>query len=253
MSLERPLTGRVALVTGASRGIGRACALTLGAAGAKVIAVARVQGALEELDDAILAAGGEKASLVPMDLTVGAGIDQLGFEVFQRHKRLDILVHAAAMLGGLRPVSHIPPELWDKVVATNFTVVFRLIRSFEPLLRASDAARAIFLTSGAARRPRAFWGAYAATKAGLEALVHAWADETESASIRAILLDPGVMRTAMRAQAFPGEDPRSLVDPSEIGPLLLDLVLGPDPGLPTKIVRFSDWRAGRAVAEPGTP
>jgi NAD(P)-dependent dehydrogenase (short-subunit alcohol dehydrogenase family) len=249
----RPLEGRVALVTGASRGIGRASALALGAAGAKVIAVARVQGALEELDDAILAEGGSRASLVPIDLTDGEGIDRLGLEVFQRHKRLDILVHAAAMLGGLRPASHIPPALWDKVVAANLTAVFRLIRSFEPLLRVSDMGRSIFLTSGVARGAHAFWGAYAATKAGMEGLVRCWADEVESSSIRAVLLDPGAMRTAMRAQAFPGEDPATLVDPAEIGPMILDLALGPDPGLPTEAVKFSDWRAARAAVSPGRP
>jgi NAD(P)-dependent dehydrogenase (short-subunit alcohol dehydrogenase family) len=243
----------VALVTGASRGIGRASALALGAAGAKVIAVARVQGALEELDDAILAAGGPRASLVPMDLADGDGVDRLGLEVFQRHQRLDIMVHAAAMLGGLRPASHIPPAMWDKIMAANLTAVFRLIRSFEPLLRASDMARAIFLTSAAARGAHAFWGAYAATKAGLEALVRCWADEVESTSIRAVLLDPGAMRTAMRAQAFPGEDPDTLIDPREIGPLILAMALGPDPGLPLETVKFSDWRAAPAAASPGKP
>jgi NAD(P)-dependent dehydrogenase (short-subunit alcohol dehydrogenase family) len=125
--VNRPLAGRIALVTGATRGIGRASAL--GEAGAHVIALGRTQGALEHLEDAILSAGGERATLVPMDLANGAGIDQLGFEIFQRYKRLDILVHAAAMLGGLRPVAHIPPEVWDKIVALNLTAVFRLIRS----------------------------------------------------------------------------------------------------------------------------
>ncbi len=247
------MAGRVALVTGASRGIGRACALALGSAGAKVVAVARVQGALEELDDAIHAAGGPKATLAPMDLTDRPGVDQLGYEVFKRHGRLDVLVHAAAMLGGLRPASHVPPEVWDRVVATNLTSAFHLIRSFEPLLRTSDLARAIFLTSGAARRPAAFWGAYAATKAGLEALVRSWADEVESTAIRAILLDPGAMRTSMRAEAFPGEERATLVDPKEIAPLVLDLVLRPDPGLPSEVVRFSDWRAARVGALPGRP
>ena len=141
-----------------------------------------------------------------MDLAKGDGIDQLGLAIFERHRRLDVLVHAAAMLGGLRPVTHIPPVLWDRIMATNLTCVFRLIRSLEPLLRASDAGRAIFLTSGRAERPKAFWGSYAATKAGLEALVRCWADEVDSSNIRAVLLDPGVMRTKMRAEAFPGED-----------------------------------------------
>ena len=250
--INRPLAGRVALITGASRGIGRAGALALGEAGAHVIAVGRTQGALEELDDAILAAGGERATLVPMDLTNGPGVDQLGLEIFQRHKRLDILVHAAAMLGGLRPVAHIPPELWDKIVAVNLTSVFRLIRSLEPLLKASDAGRAIFLTSGRAQRPKAFWGSYAATKAALEALVRCWADEVDTSALRAILLDPGAMRTAMREQAYPGEDPATLTDPTEIGPLIVALALAADPGPPTGVVKFTDWRSGRAVAWPGT-
>ena len=250
--INRPLAGRIALVTGASRGIGRAGALALGEAGAHVIAVGRTQGALEELDDAILAAGGERATLVPMDLTNGPGVDQLGLEIFQRHKRLDILVHAAAMLGGLRPVAHIPPELWDKILATNLTAVFRLIRSLEPLLRASEAGRAIFLTSSRAQRPKAFWGSYAATKAALEALVRCWADEVDGSPLRIVLLDPGPMRTRMREQAYPGEDPDTLTDPSEIGPLIVELALAEDPGPPTNSVKFTQWKFARASAGPGS-
>ncbi len=239
------LNGRTALVTGATRGIGRAAALALGVAGAQVIAVGRTQGALEELDDAIRQAGGLRPTLVPMDLTNGTGIDQLGGEIFQRHAKLDVMVHAAAILGGLRPVGHIPVEIWDKVVATNLTCVFRLIRSMEPLLRASDAGRAIFLTSGRAVRPKAFWGSYAATKAGLEALVRCWADEVDGSPLRAILLDPGAMRTRMREQAYPGEDPATLTDPGDIGPLIVELASGPDPGPPHEAVTFADWIAAR--------
>ena len=157
------------------------------------------------------------------------------------------------MLGGPARLPRSPPELWDRIVATNLTSAFHLIRSLEPLLRVSDVARAIFLTPGAARRPAAFWGAYAATKAGLEALVRSWADEMESTAVRAILLDPGAMRTAMRAQAFPGEEPATLVDPNEIAPLILELVTRPDPGLPSEVVRFSDWRAALVGAAPGRP
>lgn len=250
---DRPLAGRIALVTGATRGIGRASALALGAAGAHVIAVGRTQGALEDLDDAVLAAGGERATLVPMDLTNGAGVDQLGFEIFQRHKRLDILVHAAAMLGGLRPVAHIPPELWDQALATNLTAVFRLIRSLEPLLKASEAGRAIFLTTGRARRPKAFWGSYAATKAAMESLVRCWADEVGGSPLRIVILDPGAMRTKMREQAYPGEDPDTLTDPEEIGPLVVELA-GASSKLvpPDQVVSFTNWRAALGGARPAT-
>ena len=237
------LSGRVALVTGATRGIGRAGALHLAAAGAQVIAVGRTQGALEELDDEVRSIGGPRPTLVPMDLTEGAGIDQLGFEIHQRHRRLDILVHAAAMLGGLRPVAHIDPALWDKIVGLNLTSVYRLIRSLEPLLRASDGARAIFLTSGRSVRPKAFWGSYAATKAGLEALVRCWADEVETSAIRAVILDPNQMRTKMRAEAYPGEDPETLPHPNEIGPLIVELAAASGLGLPDETVKFSEWKA----------
>ena len=245
---HQPLAGRIALVTGASRGIGRASALALAGAGAHVIALGRTQGALEELDDEITAAGGHRPTLVPMDLAEADGIDALGLEIFQRHKKLDVLVHAAAILGGLWPVAHIDPKQWDRIVAANFTAAYRLIRSLEPLLRQSDRGRALFLTSGVASRPRAFWGAYAATKAGVEALVRAWADEIEHTGVRAAIVDPGVMRTRMRAQAFPGEDPTTLPDPAEIGPMIVELSAAPDLGLPTENHRFRDWQAARAAA-----
>jgi len=244
--IHSPLAGKIALVTGATRGIGRAAAVALGEAGAHVIAVGRTQGALESLDDEIRALGGERATLAPMDIANGKGVDELGGAIHQRHGRLDILVHAAGMLGGLRPAAHVPPVVWDKVVAVNLTSTFRLIRSFEPLLRASDAGRAIFLTSGLAVRPRAFWGAYAASKAGLEALVRCWADEVESSNLRAVLLDPGVMRTKMRAEAFPGEDPESLTDPAQIGPMIVELAAAKHLGLPSTTTLFSDWKASRS-------
>ena len=252
-STDQPLAGRVALVTGASRGIGRAAALALAGAGARVIAVGRTQGGLEELDDKVLAMTGARATLVPMDLADGAGADQLGFAIHQRHGRLDIWVHAAAMLGGLRPVAHIDPKLWDRILATNLTAAQRLIRSLEPLLKASVAGRAIFLTSGRATRPRAFWGAYAATKAGLEALVRCWADEMEASSIRAVLVDPGPMRTRMREQAYPGEDPETLPDPALIGPMIVELAGAADLGLPDQTLRFSAWRSAAPGAATGTP
>jgi NAD(P)-dependent dehydrogenase (short-subunit alcohol dehydrogenase family) len=243
-SPDRPLSGLIALVTGATRGIGRAAALGLAEAGAHVIAVGRTQGALEALDDEILKATGERATLVPLDLTNGDGIDQLGGAIHQRWGRLDILVHAAGILGELTPASHIEPKLWDRVLATNLTSAYRLIRSLEPLLRKSAAGRAIFLTSGAAVRPRAFWGVYAASKAGLEGLVKSWADELENTTIRPVLLDPGAMRTAMRAKAFPGEEPESLPHPDEIVPLVVELAR-PDLS-PAARVDFKSWKTERA-------
>lgn len=243
---SRPLEGKIALVTGATRGIGRASALALAAAGAHVIAVGRTQGALEELDDDIAGAGGHRPTLVPLDLTNGEGVDVLGHEVFQRHKRLDVMVHAAAMLGGLWPVAHIEPKRWDRIVATNFIAVYRLIRAFEPLLRQSEAGRAIFLTTGQGVRGRAFWGAYGATKSAMNSLVRCWADEIEHTKVRAVIIDPGVMRTNMRAEAFPGEDPSTLVDPAEIGPMIVAYAAAAELGLPTEAVRFADWKAGKA-------
>lgn len=244
---DKSLTGRIALVTGATRGIGYESALALAQAGAHIIAVGRTQGGLEELDDAILAATGERATLVPLDLGEGDGLDQLGGVIHQRFGRLDILLHAGAMLGGISPVSHFEPKQWDRIVAVDYTVNFRLIRSFEPLLRAAPAGRAIFLTSGVAARPRAFWGPYAAAKAGMEALVRCWADEVETTAVRAVIVDPGRMRTRMRAEAFPAEDPLSLPHPSEIGPLMVELLQG-DPGLPRTNVIFSEWAASKARA-----
>jgi NAD(P)-dependent dehydrogenase (short-subunit alcohol dehydrogenase family) len=231
-----PLADRLILVTGASRGIGRASALALAKAGAHVIATARTQGGLEELDDEIRRETGNGATLVPLDLADGDKIDQLGGLLFERFKRLDGLVHAAATLGLLTPVSHMSPRDWDRVVRLNFTASYRLIRSLEPLLKESDAGRAVFLTSSVATTPRAFWGAYAATKAGMEVLVRTWADEVDITPIRAAILDPGRMRTRMRAEAFPGEDPETLPDPAEIGPLIVDLCR-PDKE-PPKAVRF---------------
>lgn len=243
---DKTLEGRIALVTGASRGIGRAAAIALAGAGAHVVAVARTQGGLEDLDDAIMAATGQRATLVPLDITDGDGLDQLGFAIHQRFGRLDILVHAAAILGGISPVSHVDLKTWDQVVAVNLTASYRLIRSVERLLRESARPRAIFLTSGRVARPRAFWGPYGATKAGLEHLVRTWADELENTPIRAALIDPGAMRTRMRAEAMPGEDPTTLPDPAEIGPLIVEIA-DADLGLPHQTVEFRAWRASRQV------
>lgn len=242
--VDLPLSNRIALVVGASRGIGFQSALALASAGAHVIATARTQGGLEELDDAIFAAAGKRATLVPFDLVDGGGIDRLGGAIYERFGRLDVWVQAAATMGpsGLTPVAHADPREFAKVEKTNFTAVYRLIRSLEPLLRASDAGRAIHFTTSVATAPKAFWGMYAATKAGAEALVKAWADEVESTPIRCSIVDPGRMRTQMRAQAFPGEDPDTLPHPSEIGPLVVELARAD--ATPPVTLRFRDWRAG---------
>ena len=245
--MSTQLKDHIALVTGASRGIGHASALALAKAGAHVVAVARTQGALEALDDEIKAATGQPATLVPMDLAEADGLDQLGLALHDRFGRLDILLHAAAMLGPLTPVSHIEPKHWDKVVALNLTASYRLIRAMEPLLRASEYPRAIFLTRGRAIRPKAFWGPYGVTKAGLEHMVRTWGDELEQTKVRAVLLDPSVMRTRMRAEAMPGEDPSTLPDPSEVGPLVVELAQA-DLGLPTASVVFSDWKTAGTLA-----
>ena len=242
MADNLPLKDRIAVVTGASRGIGYASALDLAKAGAHVVACARTQGGLEELDDEILKATGERATLVPFDLIDGGAIDRLGGAIFERFGRIDAWVHTAAMLGtsGLTPVSHAEPREFAKIERTNFTGVYRLIRSFEPLLRQSDAGRAVYVTTSVAHAPKAFWGAYAATKAGAEAMVKCWADEIENTPIRVSVVDPGRMRTRLRAQAYPGEDPMKHPDPSEIGPLLVELCQ-PD-RTPELDVSFAKWK-----------
>jgi len=223
MNSSKILDGRIALVTGASRGIGRAAALGLAEAGAHVIATARTQGGLEALDDEIFKATGAHATLVPLDIRNGDGIDQLGGQIFERWGKLDILVSAAGDLGQLTPTGHLEPRTFDRAVGVNLTANFRLIRSMEPLLRKSEAGRAIFLTTGLATAPRAFFTAYAASKAGLESLVKCWADEMAHTQVRATLLSPGAMRTRMRAAAFPGEDPMELPPPEAIVPSIIDL------------------------------
>ena len=246
MTATLPLAGQIALVTGASRGIGRSAALALAKAGAHIVAVARTQGALEELDDEILATTGERATLVPLDLAEPDGLDTLGGALHQRFARIDLLVHAGAILGPLTPVSHVELKAWDRIVAVNLSATWRMIRSFEPLLTAAPKGRAIFVTTGVVARPRAFWGPYAATKAAMETLVRCWADEMEHTAVRAAIVDPGKMRTRMRAQAFPGEDPLTLPHPDEIGPLMVELAVS-ELGQPKENVVFSSWRAGQKV------
>ncbi len=221
------LTGRIALVTGASRGIGYFTAKQMAAAGAHVIAVARTVGGLEELDDEIKAerirTGKGEATLVPLDLTDMAGIDRLGGSIHERWNKLDILVANAAVLGVIAPIGHVEAKVFDKVMAVNVTGTWRLIRSVDPLLRFSDAGRAIILTSSLAHSACAFWAPYAASKAAVEALARSWADETRNLPLRVNAFDPGGTRTAMRAQAMPGENPETLPHPSEVAAKILPL------------------------------
>lgn len=216
------LAGRIALVTGASRGLGAAVAQQFAREGAQVILVGRTVGGLEEVDDA-LRAEGLSATLAPMDLKDGEKIEQMAQLIGQRHGRLDVLVGNAALLGGLYPTGQMPDHLWDDVFAINVTANARLIRAFDPLLRASGTGRAIFVTSRAAQTARAYWGAYAASKAALESLVKIYAAEVERFGVKVNLLDPGPVRTKMRVQAFPGEDPATLPEPDAVAPWFLAL------------------------------
>ncbi|NMG41539.1 SDR family NAD(P)-dependent oxidoreductase [Chelativorans sp. ZYF759] len=217
------LSGRTALVTGASRGIGYFLAKELAAAGAHVIAVARTVGGLEELDDEIKAAGGQ-ATLVPLDLADMAGIDRIGGAINDRWGKLDIMIANAAVLGVIGPIGHIQAKTFDKVMMLNVTATWRLIRSVDPLLRKSDAGRAVLMSSGVAHSARAFWAPYAASKAAVEVLARSWADETKNSALRVNSVNPGATRTAMRAQAMPGEDPESLPHASEVAARMLPLV-----------------------------
>jgi NAD(P)-dependent dehydrogenase (short-subunit alcohol dehydrogenase family) len=227
MAEEKRLAGRTALVTGASRGIGKAAALALASAGAHVLVLARTVGGLEELDDEVRAAGGT-ATLVALDLRQGDKVDQLGPSIYQRWGKLDILVGNAGVLGPLSPIPHITSDAFAEVIDINLTANWRLMRSLEPLLRRSDAGRAIFVSSGAARSNNAYWGPYSAAKAALEALVKTWAAELESTPVRVNIINPGPIRTGMRAKAFPGENPDTLKTPDDIAPLFVKLA---DPAL----------------------
>jgi NAD(P)-dependent dehydrogenase (short-subunit alcohol dehydrogenase family) len=219
-----PLAGRIALVTGASRGIGHAAALALAQAGAHIVAVARTVGGLEELDDAVKAAGGS-ATLVPLDLKDYPGIDRLSLALHERFGRLDALVGNAGILGPLSPLGHVEAAAWDEVMAVNVTANWRLIRAMDPLLRLSDAGRAVFISSGVAALALAYWGPYAASKAALEVLARTYAAETATTNVRVNVLTPGPIRTRMRAQAMPGEDPRTLETPDKVAEKIVELCL----------------------------
>lgn len=215
---------RIALVTGASRGIGRAAATALAASGAHVILVARTVGGLEEADDEIKAVGGQ-ATLVPLDLRDYAALDRLGASIFERWGRLDAFLGNAGQLGALTPLAHLDPKQFQEIVDVNITANWRLIRSLDPLLRASPAGRALFVTSGAARKHTPFWGGYAMVKAALESLALTYAAEcATTTNIKVNLLSPGPLRTAMRAKAMPGEDPETLLPPQAVTPLIVELL-----------------------------
>ena len=238
-----PLAGKIALVTGASRGIGHATALALAQAGAHVVAVARTVGALEELDDAIRAASGS-ATLVPLDLKDYEGIARLGAALAERYRRLDILIGCAGILGPLSPLGHVPPKEWDEVIAVNVTANWHLIRSMDPLLRLSEAGRVVFVTSGVGASPRAYWGPYAISKAALDALALTYAAETVTTNVRVNLLSPGPTRTRMRAAGMPGEDPMSLKTADKVAEKIVELCL-PEFEATGKIY---DYRLGRLLS-----
>jgi NAD(P)-dependent dehydrogenase (short-subunit alcohol dehydrogenase family) len=234
--MTKPLEGRLALVTGASRGIGRAAAIALGAAGAHVICVARTVGGLEEADDEIRKAGGS-ATLVPLNLKDFAAIDRLGASIFERWGKLDALLGNAGILGALTPLTHMEPKVFQELLDTNVTANWRLIRSLDPLLRLSDAGRALFVTSGAARKHVPFWGGYAMSKSALEIVALTYAAECEGTPVKVNLLNPGPMRTLMRAKAMPGEDPSDLPRPEEMAYKIVEM-LSPDYALNETIINF---------------
>ncbi len=218
------LAGRVALITGASRGLGAAAALAYAAEGAHCVLVARTVGGLEEVDDRIKAIGGA-ATLVPLDVTDGPGIDRLGQALFDRFGRLDVLLGNAAILGTLSPIGHFEPKVFEQVMAVNVTANWRLIRSMDPLLRRSDAGRAIFVTSGASRRIIPYWGAYATSKAALDMMVGIYAAEVAHTQVKVNLFNPGPMRTFMRREAFPGEDEAQQIPPDAHAESLIQLAM----------------------------
>lgn len=217
------LEGRIALVTGASRGIGAAVARRFAEEGAQLILVARTTGGLEELDDDIRKISGRSATLVPMDLTDYDKIDQMGALLFERFGHLDVLVGNAGMLGVLSPLGHTDPKVWERTMAVNLTANWRLIRSMDPLLQRSEAGRAIFVTSSVGTEPRAYWSAYAVSKAGLEMLARTYAAENAKSKVNINLINPGGTRTAMRAQAMPGEAPESVKLPEAVTDAFVDL------------------------------
>jgi NAD(P)-dependent dehydrogenase (short-subunit alcohol dehydrogenase family) len=234
--MDGNLSGRIALVTGASRGIGRAAAKALAAAGAHVILAARTVGGLEEADDEIRKAGGS-ATLVPINVKDFDALDRLGASIFERWGRLDAFLGNAGVLGALTPLAHLEPKTFDDLLDVNVTANWRLLRSLDPLLRRSEAGRVLFLTSGVARKHIAFWGGYAMSKAALESLALTYAAECEGTNVKVNLLNPGPVRTTMRARAMPGEDPETLPRPEALAPLIVEM-LSPSYGKNGELVVF---------------
>jgi NAD(P)-dependent dehydrogenase (short-subunit alcohol dehydrogenase family) len=238
------LAGRLALITGASRGLGRAIAVKFAEEGADLVLVARTVGALEELDDQIKALG-RNATLVPLDITDYDALDRMGQALYDRFKKLDVLVGNAAMLGILSPLAHVDPKIWKSTLDLNLTANWRLLRSMDPLLRSSDSGRAIFVTSGITQRTVPYWGPYTIAKAALESMVRMYAAEVAHTSVRANLVNPGPMRTAMRAEAFPGEDPQSVPAPEELAEAFVPLAEA-SCQLNGEWVAADEWLKGRA-------
>ncbi|MEZ5756844.1 MAG: SDR family NAD(P)-dependent oxidoreductase [Emcibacteraceae bacterium] len=237
------LKDKIAVVTGASRGIGYATAKALAKEGAHIFAIARTVGSLEALDDDIKKLGGE-TTLVPLDITDYDALDRMGGIIAKKYGKLDILVGNAGTLGDITPISHLKPKVWQQIMDVNVTANYRLIRSLDPLLRAAEYGRAVFVGSATlVREPRPFWGGYAISKAALECMVRTYAAEIEKSNLRVNILNPGPIRTAMRARAMPGEDP-SLVDPPEaLMPLMLKLC-SPDFDENGKIADFRKFKNG---------
>ena len=235
--MTKPLANRIALVTGASRGIGYATAIALAKAGAHIVATARTQGGLEELDDEIRKLGGS-ATLVPLNLTDSDGIARLGAGLHERYGKLDILVGNAGVLGPSSPIGHIELKTFNDVMAVNVSANFQLIRCMEPLLKQSDAGRAVFITSGAANKATAYVSPYAASKAALETLARAWAQETANTKLRVNLFNPGPVRTRMRATLMPGEDPEALDTPEQVAEFIVPMCA---PGW-TETGKFYDYK-----------
>jgi NAD(P)-dependent dehydrogenase (short-subunit alcohol dehydrogenase family) len=243
--MTQSLAGSIALVTGASRGIGRATALALARAGAHIVAVARTVGALEEIDDAARAAG-SSATLVPLDMRDYPGLYRLATALNERYRRLDVLVGNAAIGGQRSPLDHIDPQNWDEAMGVNVTANWHLIRAMDSLLKRASAGRAVFITSGAATHARAYSGAYSVSKAALNVLARIYASETEATPIRVNLFNPGPTRTRMRAQVMPGEDPMTLPTPEDVAKKIVALCL---PSC-SETGKLYDYRAGRFLDFP---